>query len=52
VLGDGGRSQESLWHDGRMMVANLPLSIFPYINEGITALDLISSGTHGKLVDS
>mmetsp|Transcript_37200 Transcript_37200/g.68905 ORF Transcript_37200/g.68905 Transcript_37200/m.68905 type:complete len:231 (-) Transcript_37200:1093-1785(-) len=31
---------------------DLPLSVFPYVNERISALDLISSSAHGKFVNA
>ena len=35
-----------------MVVRDLPLSIFPDINEGVPALDLIASGSHCELINS
>ena len=34
------------------MVRNLPFTILPYVDEGISTLDLITGGSHGELVNS
>lgn len=46
------RSKECLRKDRGVVVADLPLSLFVYVNEGVSGLDLVSSGTHGEFVDS
>lgn len=48
----GSRSKECLRHDRRMMVTNLPLSILPHIHKGVPSLDLITSSSHCKLINS
>mmetsp|Transcript_35592 Transcript_35592/g.75021 ORF Transcript_35592/g.75021 Transcript_35592/m.75021 type:complete len:409 (+) Transcript_35592:170-1396(+) len=35
-----------------MVMADLPLSIFKYINKGVSALHFVASGTHGKFVNA
>ena len=56
LLGRDGRlgrgSQESLWHNRRVVVVDLPFTILPHINEGVTSLYLVSSSTHGELVNA
>ncbi len=47
-----GRSQESLGHNRGVVVRDLPLSVLVYVNESVTSLNLITSGSHGELVDS
>mmetsp|Transcript_19182 Transcript_19182/g.37258 ORF Transcript_19182/g.37258 Transcript_19182/m.37258 type:complete len:354 (+) Transcript_19182:142-1203(+) len=46
------RPQNGLGHHTRVVVRNLPLSIFVHINKAVSALHLVSSCTHGELVNS
>mmetsp|Transcript_44319 Transcript_44319/g.106768 ORF Transcript_44319/g.106768 Transcript_44319/m.106768 type:complete len:205 (-) Transcript_44319:517-1131(-) len=41
-----------LGHDRRMMMGNLPLLVFVYVGVSVTSLDLVTSSSHGKFVDS
>ena len=54
LLGDGlrGHGGDLLRHDGRVVVGNLPLTVLVRVHEGVTALDLVTGGTHGELVDT
>lgn len=35
-----------------MVMGNLPLSIFVYVDKGVTSFDLLSCSPHGELIDS
>jgi len=41
-----------LGHDRRMMMGNLPLLVFVYVGVSVTSLDLVTSSSHGELVDT
>mmetsp|Transcript_36560 Transcript_36560/g.88599 ORF Transcript_36560/g.88599 Transcript_36560/m.88599 type:complete len:443 (+) Transcript_36560:425-1753(+) len=47
-----GLSLGGFRHDRRVVVGNLPLSVFVDVDIGVTGLDLVSTGTHGEFVDT
>mmetsp|Transcript_6448 Transcript_6448/g.8721 ORF Transcript_6448/g.8721 Transcript_6448/m.8721 type:complete len:398 (+) Transcript_6448:352-1545(+) len=51
VLGDGS-GQNALGHDGRMVVADLPLTVLQDIHKGIATLHLRTINSHGEFVDA
>lgn len=51
VLGNAGSSGR-FGHHGRVVVGNLPLTIFVDVNKGVSGLDLISGSTHGEFIDT
>ena len=47
-----GCYSSSLRHFRRVVVINLPLIVFQYVDEGITGLDLVSSFPQGELINT
>ena len=53
LLGTGFVDRGLLFgHGGRVVVGDLPFVAFLDVSEGVSGLDLVSSGTHGEFVDS
>mmetsp|Transcript_27013 Transcript_27013/g.44597 ORF Transcript_27013/g.44597 Transcript_27013/m.44597 type:complete len:233 (+) Transcript_27013:263-961(+) len=46
------QSSRSFRHLGRMVMSNLPLAIFININKAVSGLDLVTSSSHGELIDT
>mmetsp|Transcript_7369 Transcript_7369/g.13420 ORF Transcript_7369/g.13420 Transcript_7369/m.13420 type:complete len:317 (+) Transcript_7369:327-1277(+) len=51
LLRNGFCCDDTFWHHTRVVVVDLPFIIFPHVNEGVTALDLIACGSHGEFVN-
>ena len=53
LVGDSGRSRDDLLrHLTRVVVGNLPLSVFIDVDEGVSGLDLVSGGSKGEFVNT
>jgi len=53
LLGDRSRSsRDGLRHLTGVVVGNLPLAVFVHVNEGVSGLDLVASGSEGEFVDT
>ena len=43
-------TKEGFGHDGRVMVRNLPFTIFVRVEVGVAGLDLVAGGAHREFV--